>query len=125
VNGQYWPLFGLCLASQDLTLRPMTEADLAPLADLLPGDVELDPAATRFPVGPTGNPGTPAASTPTCCGTCGCPARTGWPAAGVTAFGSPASSRAARCSACPLRQASRRHLDRRSPDRGIAPPIGH
>ena len=54
MNDQYWPLFGLCLASQDLTLRPMTEADLAPLADLLPGDVELDPAATRFPVDPEG-----------------------------------------------------------------------
>lgn len=51
MSHSYWPLFGLCLASPHLTLRPMTEADLAPLASLLPADVELDPAATRFPVG--------------------------------------------------------------------------
>ena len=51
MNDHYWPLFGLCLATRDLRLRPMTEADLVPLADLLPGDVELDPAATRFPMG--------------------------------------------------------------------------
>ena len=54
MSHSYWPLFGLCLASRDLTLRPMTEADLAPLAGLLPADVELDPAAIRFPVGPEG-----------------------------------------------------------------------
>jgi RimJ/RimL family protein N-acetyltransferase len=52
MNDRYWPLFGLCLAIGDLTLRPMTEADLIPLADLKPGDVELDPAATRFPMDP-------------------------------------------------------------------------
>jgi RimJ/RimL family protein N-acetyltransferase len=51
MNDRYWPLFGLSLASGDLTLCPMTEDDLTPLADLLPGDVELDPAAPRFPMG--------------------------------------------------------------------------
>lgn len=50
MNDRYWPVFGLCLATRDLTLRPVTEADLVPLADLLPDDVELDPAATRFPM---------------------------------------------------------------------------
>lgn len=45
----YWPVFGLRLSVADLELRPMTEADLLPLAELLPDDVELDPAATRYP----------------------------------------------------------------------------
>jgi len=44
----YWPLFDLRLASPDLTLRPMREADLAVVSDLLPGDLELDPAATTY-----------------------------------------------------------------------------
>jgi RimJ/RimL family protein N-acetyltransferase len=45
----YWPLLDLRLSVADLELRPMTEADLLPLADLLPDDVELDPDATRYP----------------------------------------------------------------------------
>lgn len=45
----YWPLFDLRLTVAELELRPMTEADLVPLAELLPDDVELDPAATRYP----------------------------------------------------------------------------
>jgi RimJ/RimL family protein N-acetyltransferase len=45
----YWPLFDLRLRVGELELRPMTEADLLPLAELLPGDVELDPDATRYP----------------------------------------------------------------------------
>ena len=45
----YWPLFDLRLTVADLELAPMTEADLLPLAELLPDDVELDPAATRYP----------------------------------------------------------------------------
>ena len=45
---RYWPLFDLRIDTPDLTLRPMTEADLPVLADLLPDDVELDPAATRY-----------------------------------------------------------------------------
>ena len=45
----YWPVFDLRLRVGELELRPMTEADLLPLAELLPDDVELDPAATRYP----------------------------------------------------------------------------
>ena len=30
---RYWPLFDLRLASPDLALRAMTEADLAPIAE--------------------------------------------------------------------------------------------
>ena len=45
----YWPLFDLRLSVADLELRPMTEADLIPLAQLLPDDVEFDPDATRYP----------------------------------------------------------------------------
>jgi RimJ/RimL family protein N-acetyltransferase len=48
---RYWPLFDLRLTSPDLALRPMTEADLAALAGLLPDDVEQDPAATAYDVG--------------------------------------------------------------------------
>ena len=44
----YWPLFDLSLATPELELRPMTEADQPLIADLLPHDVELDPAATTF-----------------------------------------------------------------------------
>ena len=47
---RYWPLFDLRLASSGLTLRPMTEADLALIADLLPDDVEQDPAAASYEV---------------------------------------------------------------------------
>lgn len=45
----YWPLWDLRLRVGELELRPMTEADLLPLAELLPDDVELDPSATRYP----------------------------------------------------------------------------
>jgi RimJ/RimL family protein N-acetyltransferase len=45
----YWPVLDLRLSTADLELRPMTEADLLPMAELLPDDVELDPAATRYP----------------------------------------------------------------------------
>lgn len=45
----YWPMWDLRLTVRELELRPMTEADLLPLAELLPDDVELDPAATRYP----------------------------------------------------------------------------
>jgi RimJ/RimL family protein N-acetyltransferase len=44
----YWPLFDLRLSTPDLLLRPMTEADLPAVADLLPDDVDMDPRATRF-----------------------------------------------------------------------------
>jgi RimJ/RimL family protein N-acetyltransferase len=49
VNETYWPLFGLRLTTEDLELRPMTEADLSPLAELLPDDLEMDPSAITFP----------------------------------------------------------------------------
>lgn len=39
---RYWPLFDLRLSTPDLRLHPMTEADLEPIADLLPDDVEQD-----------------------------------------------------------------------------------
>jgi RimJ/RimL family protein N-acetyltransferase len=51
VSYAYWPLFDVRLTSPDLTLRPMREADLAAVSDLLPGDLELDPAATRYAIG--------------------------------------------------------------------------
>ena len=47
----YWPLLDLSISTPDLGLRPMREADLGPVSDLLPDDLELDPAATRYPVG--------------------------------------------------------------------------
>lgn len=50
MSHRYWPLFDLRLSTPDLELRPMTEADQSALADLLPDDVELDPAATSYPV---------------------------------------------------------------------------
>jgi len=48
---RYWPQFGLRLASPGLTLRPMAEDDLITIADLLPDDVEQDPATTTYPIG--------------------------------------------------------------------------
>ena len=49
VDVTYWPLSGLRLTTADLELRPMTEADLGPLAELVPDDLEMDPAATGYP----------------------------------------------------------------------------
>ena len=48
VDLTYWPLFGLRLTTPDLELRPMTEADLGPLAEVLPDDLEMDPSAIKF-----------------------------------------------------------------------------
>ncbi len=53
-----WPVFDLRLAVAERELRPTTEADLLALAELLPDDVELDPAAA-------------ARTGWTACGTCG------------------------------------------------------
>jgi len=50
VTHAYWPLFDLRLRTADLELRPMTEADLAQLADDLPDDLEQDPAARTYDV---------------------------------------------------------------------------
>jgi RimJ/RimL family protein N-acetyltransferase len=47
---RYWPLLDLRITAADLTLQPVTEADQEAIADLLPEDVELDPAATKYPV---------------------------------------------------------------------------
>ena len=43
-----WPLYDLRVTSDDLELRPVTEADAFALADLLPDDLELDPAAATY-----------------------------------------------------------------------------
>jgi RimJ/RimL family protein N-acetyltransferase len=51
VTYRYWPLFDLRLSTPDLTLRPMAEADLAAIADLLPEDVEMDPAQHAYEFG--------------------------------------------------------------------------
>ena len=48
---RYWPLFDLRLRTRDLTLRPMAEADLAVIADLLPEDVEMDAAEHAYEPG--------------------------------------------------------------------------
>jgi RimJ/RimL family protein N-acetyltransferase len=48
VTNKYWPVLDIRLGIGDLELSPMTEADLGPLADLLPDDLELDPAATTY-----------------------------------------------------------------------------
>jgi RimJ/RimL family protein N-acetyltransferase len=50
VTSAYWPLFDLRITTPDLVLRPMLEADLGTVSDLLPADLELDPAATRYAV---------------------------------------------------------------------------
>jgi len=44
-----WPLFDLRVRLGPVLLRPVTDADLAALAALLPDDVELDPRAEQFP----------------------------------------------------------------------------
>jgi RimJ/RimL family protein N-acetyltransferase len=51
VTNAYWPLFDLRITAPDLILRPMREADLGTVSDLLPEDLELDPAATRYAIG--------------------------------------------------------------------------
>ena len=42
MTNRYWPLADLRLASPDLVLRPVTEADLAELAALVGQQVALD-----------------------------------------------------------------------------------
>ena len=49
MDHRYWPMFDLHLATHDLVLRHLTEADLAPLAAILPDDAEQDPASTTYP----------------------------------------------------------------------------
>jgi RimJ/RimL family protein N-acetyltransferase len=43
-------LFDLRITTPDLVLRPMREADLGTVCGLLPADLELDPAATRYEI---------------------------------------------------------------------------
>lgn len=44
----YWPVFDLRLQAGSVELRPVTEADLLPLAGLRPDDVETDPRLPTF-----------------------------------------------------------------------------
>jgi len=44
-----WPLFDLRLSGAGVELRPMTEADVAGVAAILPADLALNPAATTYP----------------------------------------------------------------------------
>lgn len=48
MTSRWWPLWDLRLRIDDLELAPVTEADLDALAALVPGDLELNPAATRY-----------------------------------------------------------------------------
>lgn len=43
-----WPLLGIRLTTADLELSPATEADLPGLVDILPDDLDVDPASTRY-----------------------------------------------------------------------------
>jgi RimJ/RimL family protein N-acetyltransferase len=47
-----WPLLDLRLSVGELTLRPLTEADLDTLVAVMPDDVELNPASTVYPGAP-------------------------------------------------------------------------
>jgi RimJ/RimL family protein N-acetyltransferase len=58
VGTHWWPIFGIRLRVDDLTLRPFTEADLDALAAVLPDDVELNPDATRYDIDPRQGRGT-------------------------------------------------------------------
>lgn len=44
-----WPLFDLRLRCGQVLLRPVADADLPVLSDLLPGDLDLDPREERYP----------------------------------------------------------------------------
>lgn len=48
-NVANWPLTSLRLRTGRLLLRPMVEADLAPLAACIPDDVDQNPALPSFP----------------------------------------------------------------------------
>jgi len=48
VSAGYWPFVDLVLVADGMVLRPMTEVDLTPLADMLPDDVDLNPALPSF-----------------------------------------------------------------------------
>lgn len=44
-----WSLFDLRLRCGPVSLRPVTDADLPRLSELLPTDLDLDPRVERFP----------------------------------------------------------------------------
>jgi RimJ/RimL family protein N-acetyltransferase len=44
----YWPVLDIRLRVGDLSLRPLTEADLATLTRVLPADLELNPDSPRY-----------------------------------------------------------------------------
>lgn len=44
----YWPIFDIRLSLGEVRLRPVTEADLVPLADIRPADFESDPRLPSF-----------------------------------------------------------------------------
>lgn len=48
MGNEYWPIFDLRLSVGEVELRPTVDADLQPLADLKPRDLELNPARTTF-----------------------------------------------------------------------------
>jgi RimJ/RimL family protein N-acetyltransferase len=50
VNHRFWPVFDLRLRVGQVTLRPLTEADLVPLAEMRPADAETDPRLPNFGV---------------------------------------------------------------------------
>jgi RimJ/RimL family protein N-acetyltransferase len=43
-----WPIFDLRIRTPDLDIRPMTEDDLVEVAEAIPEDLEIDPAAPRY-----------------------------------------------------------------------------
>jgi RimJ/RimL family protein N-acetyltransferase len=48
MDNRYWPMFAIRVTTPDLHLRHLTEADLAPLAAILPDDAEQDPSSTSY-----------------------------------------------------------------------------
>lgn len=49
MTSRWWPLWDLRLRIADLELAPATEAGLEAVAQVVPDDLELNPAATRYP----------------------------------------------------------------------------
>jgi RimJ/RimL family protein N-acetyltransferase len=52
VGTRWWPVFGIRLLVDDLTLCPFNESDLDELVAVLPDDVELNPDAIRYDIDP-------------------------------------------------------------------------
>jgi RimJ/RimL family protein N-acetyltransferase len=48
VTSRWWPLHDIRLYAGELTLAPLTEADLDAVATVLPADLEQNPSATRY-----------------------------------------------------------------------------